>query len=329
MTLQVSAKFRPDIKKVMERRSFEVETATKEFIKRKQSEGIDINEEMLISNANIVLEFQRYTNAYSSLKMNDYIPMSVKFERVNANGVPAEWITPPNTETKKVLFYLFGGAFVAGMIETRRWMPYLISQSSHIRALLIGYRLAPEHPFPAALEDSIKAYQWLLSVGIKAENIIIAGSSSGGGLAISTLLKLKELSLPLPAGSVVLSPWTDLMCSGESMKINAEYEPDLSKPLLRMAAIAYSGGTRRKDPLASPLYANLKDLPPILIHVGSIETLRDDSLRLADRAKAAGVAVTLEVWKDMPHVFHNYYNEIPESKDAIQKIGKFIQTILI
>jgi acetyl esterase/lipase len=207
-------------------------------------------------------------------------------------------------------------------------LPSFISISSNIRVFLVGYRLAPEHPFPAALDDSITAYQWLLSNGIKAENIICAGSSAGGGLTVATLLKLKELSLPLPAGAVLLSPWTDLALRGESMKLNAEYEPELSKAILRMTALVYSGGNSRKNPLISPLYADLTGLPSLLIHAGSIETIRDDSVRLAERAKEAGVDVTLEVWAEMPHVFQNYYNEIPESKEAIEKIGQYIQMIL-
>jgi len=328
MTVLISPKLRSDVKKVMERKNTYAENALKEFLQKKKSQGIEIDEKMLIGDANTVLELNRYSDEYTSIKRNDLIPSGINFERVDANGVPAEWIIPPNVETDKVLFYLFGGAYVVGAIETRRILPSLISDSSKIWAFLVGYRLAPEHPFPAALNDSITAYQWLLSNGIKAENIICAGGSAGGGLTVATLLKLKELSLPLPAGAVLLSPWTDLALRGESMKLNAEYEPELSKGVLRMAAISYLGGTNRKHPLISPVYANLKGLPPLLIHAGNIETLRDDSVRLAERAKEAGVEVTLEVWDEMPHVFHNYYNEIPESKQAIEKIGQYIQMLL-
>ena len=329
MTVLVSSKFRSDLKKVMERKNADAEHATKEFFEKKKREGIEIDEGMLSRDVNILLEHKRYMDAYSYLKKKDFIPNNVKFERVDANGVPAEWVIPPGVETDKVLFYLFGGAYVLGTIETRRFLPFLISESSKIRAFLVGYRLAPEHPFPAALDDSVKAYKWLLSTGIKAENVICAGSSAGGGLAMATLIKLKDLSLPLPAGAVLLSPWTDLALRGESMKLNAEYEPELTRPVLGMAAMSYSGKKRRKNPLISPLYADLKGLPPMLIHAGSIESLRDDSTRLADRAQEEGVDVTLEVWDNMPHVFHNYYTEIPESKQAIEKIGQYIQTILI
>ena len=328
MAVLISPKLRSDLKKVMERRNSYAENALKEFLLKKKSEGIEVNEKMLNSDINIILGLNRFSDEYTSIKRKDLIPSGVNFERVDANGVAAEWITPPNVETDKVLFYLFGGAYVIGTIETRRILPYLISDSSKIRALLVGYRLAPEHPFPAALDDSITAYQWLLSNGIKADNIICAGSSAGGGLTVATLLKLKELSLPLPAGAVLLSPWTDLALRGESMKLNAEYEPGLSKAILRMAAVSYLAGQNRKNPLISPLYGDLKGLPPLLIHAGNIETIRDDSVRLAERANDAGVDVTLEVWDEMPHVFHNFINEIPESKQAIDKIGQYIQMIL-
>ncbi len=329
MTIQVSSKFRLDLKKVLEIRNSYAQEATKEFFQKKKNEGIELDENILKTNISIILELNRYINAYVSFKNKDFIPSSVKFEQVDANGVNAEWITPPGVETDKVLLYLFGGAYNMGTIETRRKLPFLISEASKIRAFLVGYRLAPEHPFPAALDDAINAYQWLLSSGIKPENIIISGASAGGGLSVATLLKIRGLSLPLPAGATLLSPWTDLALKGESMKLNAEYEPGLSKLNLGMAAMSYSGKNRRRNPLISPLYGDLKGLPPMLVHAGNVETLRDDSVRLVDRAKTAGVDVTLEVWDDMPHVFQRYYGEIPESKQAIEKIGQFIQTLLI
>jgi len=329
MIVQVSSKLRSDVKKAIERSNTAAQEAIEEFFQKKKHEGIEIDENVLTTNIPILLELNRYIDAFVSFKNKDFIPSSVKFERVDANGVPAEWITPPGVKTDKVLFYLFGGAYNMGTIETRRKLPFLISESSSLRAFLVGYRLAPEHPFPAALDDSIAAYQWLLSTGIKAENIIIAGASAGGGLSVATLLKLRELSLPLPAGAVLLSPWADLALKGESMKLNAEYEPGLSKLILGMTAMSYSGKYRRRNPLISPLYGDLKGLPPMFIQAGNVETLRDDSVRLANRAKEAGVDVTLDVWNDMPHVFQKYYGEIPESKQSIEKIGQFIQALLI
>ena len=328
MALVISPKLRPDVKKIMELRNSFAEIATKEFLNKKKSQGITVTEKMLLSDKNIALEYQRYLSAFTSLKRNALIPKEVIFKRVDADGVPAEWIITPNAEKEKALFHLFGGGYVMGTIETRRWLPFLISRASNIRSLLIGYRLAPEHPFPAALDDSITAYRWLLSMGLSSQNIILTGESAGGALVVSTLLRLRELDLPLPAGAVLLSPWTDLACTGDSLELNAEYEPGITIPVLRAMAKLYYQDESPKNPLVSPLYANLEKLPPMLIHVGNIETLRDDSVRLAARAEEDGVDVNLKIWDDMPHVFQNYYDDIPESNQSIEKVGKFILKFL-
>lgn len=328
MTLVISPKLRPDVKKIMELRNSYAERATKEFLNKKKNQGTIITEKMLISDRDIALEYQRYLSAFTSLKRNELIPKEVIFEQVDANGVPAEWVISPNAKKEKVLFHLFGGGYVMGTIETRRWLPFLMGRASKIRSLIIGYRLAPEHPFPAALEDSLTAYRWLISTGISSQNIILTGASAGGGLVVSTLIRLRELKLPLPAGAVLLSPWTDLACTGESLESNAEYEPGITIPILRGIAKLYHGEQSPKNPLVSPLYADLEILPPMLIQAGNIETLRDDSVRLANRVKAAGIDVTLQIWEDMPHVFQNYYNDIPESNQSIEDIGRFIQKIL-
>ncbi len=328
MTLVISPKLRPDLKKIMELRNSYAEKATEEFLSEKKSQGTTITKKKLVSDPKIILEYQRYLSSYISLKKNALIPKDITLERVDADGVPSEWITCPNAEKEKVLFHLFGGGYVMGTIETRRWLPFLIGRASNIRSLLIEYSLAPEHPYPAALEDSITAYRWLLSTGVSSQNIILSGGSAGGALAVSTLLRLRELNLSLPAGAVLLSPWTDLACTGESLKSNAEYEPGITVQMLRGMAKLYYRDQSPKNPLVSPLYANLEKLPPMLIHAGNIETLRDDSVRLADRAKAAGIDVTLKIWEDMPHVFQNYYNDLPESNQSIEIIGRFIQKVL-
>ena len=328
MTLVISPKLRPDLKKLMELRNSYAEKATEEFLSEKKSQGIIISEKELLSDPKVALEYQRYLSGYISLKRNALIPKDITLERVDADGVPAEWIICPNAEKEKVLFHLFGGGYVMGRIETRRWLPFLMGRASKIHSLLIEYRLAPEHPFPAALEDSITAYRWLLSTGISSQKIILTGASAGGALVVSTLLRLRELNLPLPAIAVLLSPWTDLACTGESLESNAEYEPGITIPLLQGMAKLYHRDQSSKNPLVSPLYANLEKLPPMLIHAGNIETLRDDSVRLADRAKTAGIDVILKIWEDMPHVFQNYYNDLPESNQSIENIGRFIQKVL-
>ena len=211
-----------------------------------------------------------------------------------------------------------------GRLETRKWSAYLLGQASKLRCLNVEYRLAPENPFPAALEDSIKAYRWLLSMGIKSKSLIIGGGSAGGGLAVATLLKLKELNIPLPAAVVLLSPWVDLSCQGKSLKTNAKYEPLLAS-IIRICAEAYAHGTPKKDPFLSPIYGNLKGLPPMLIQVGNLEILLDENILLAERAKSMSVDVTLEIWEDMIHGFQDFGDELSESQQALERIGIFIQ----
>jgi acetyl esterase/lipase len=197
--------------------------------------------------------------------------------------------------------------------------------ASKLRVLLIDYRLAPEHPFPAAVEDAGKAYQWLLASGIAPEQIVIGGDSAGGGLALSTLLWLRERDVALPGATVLISPWLDLALTGPSLHTRAEVDPLCSIEGLRLAASYYLGSTDAKTPLASPLYGDLHGLPPLLIQVGDHEILLSDSTRLAEKAKAAGVDVSLEIWNEMWHVWHGWAATLPEAQQAIERIGAFIQ----
>ena len=191
--------------------------------------------------------------------------------------------------------------------------------------LILGYRLAPEHPFPAALEDSVRAYEWLInSEGYNPKKLIIAGDSAGGGLTIATLVKLRDQGVSLPAAAVCLSPWTDLAATGESIKTKLHEDPFISPDELIFDARLYLGKTDPKNPYASPLYANFKGLPPLCIQVGSAEIILDDSTRLAKRAKEAGVEEQLDIWEDMIHVFQAFAVLAPESIEGINKIGEFI-----
>ncbi|GAH02702.1 unnamed protein product, partial [marine sediment metagenome] len=226
----------------------------------------------------------------------------------------------------KIHLNLFGGGYYIGNLENRRWIPYLLSKATNYRSFNIEYRLAPEHPFPAALDDSISAYQWLLSKGIDPNNIIIGGQSAGGGLTMATLLKLKELKLPLPKAAIMISPWVDLTASGKSLETNYKYEPIIANPGIPVAT-NYVGGKSTKHPLISPVFADLGGLPPLLIQAGGIEVLLDDSILLAERAKSAGVQVTLEVYEKMTHVFQTFGDVLPESKKAFDNIKKFIQSL--
>ncbi len=243
---------------------------------------------------------------------------------VQANGIPAEWVTAPEAENDRVILYLHGGGFVVGSINTHREMVSHISRAARARILLIDYRLAPEHPFPAGLEDSRTAYRWLISEGFDPGRMIIAGDSAGGGLTISTLLALRDNGDPLPAAAVCLSPWVDLEGLGESMTANADSDPQVDQKGLLEMAEQYLAGADPRTPLAAPLYADLKGLPPLLIQAGAAETLLDDSTRLAAKAREQGVDVILEPWEDMLHVWQFLAAFVPEARQAVAVIGEFV-----
>ena len=329
MQAPISSKLRKDVKKLLQIRLSEMARLMKEFFNKKEQEGTPLDLKSLQKDPIALLEFQRYSMEIITLKRYEtLIPKDIKFERIDANGVPCDWVTCPNCEENKVLLWLFGGGYTMGSLETRKIFPFLIGRAGNLRSLLVGYRIAPEHPFPAALDDAVTAYKWLISTGISPNNIIIGGASAGGGLAVALLLKLRELDLSLPAGAVLLSPWTDLAGTGDSWNTNAEYEPGMTKEMLDWMAKAYLKDEDPKHPLASPLYGNFETLPPMLIHAGNCERLRDDSVRLAERAKSAGIDVKLKVWDDMLHVFQQFHGFLPESNQSIEEIGKFIKKIL-
>jgi monoterpene epsilon-lactone hydrolase len=247
----------------------------------------------------------------------------VTCEEVDAGGVPGEWITTPGAADERVIFYLHGGGYVLCSINTHRELISRLSRAAGARVLAIDYRLAPESPFPAAVHDSVSAYRWLLSQGVEPGQIVVGGDSAGGGLTVATLVALRDAEGPLPAAGVCISPWTDMECASviERAATDGMIQPE---GILGMAK-AYLGGADARTPLASPIYADLKGLPPLLIQVGGAEELLDDSTRLAERAKAAGVDVTLESWEDMFHVWHSYAGMLPEGQQAIERIGEFVR----
>ena len=254
------------------------------------------------------------------------LPKDVKSESVDVDGIPAVWISAPNALNDLVILYLHGGGYIAGSIKSHKGLAAELSRMSKARVLLIDYRLAPEHIFPAAIVDSTKAYRWLISnEGILPNNVIIGGESAGGGLTIATLVKLRNEGVKLPAAAVCLSPWTDLANTGDSLKTNAGMDPFLSAEDVETMAKLYCGNKNAKNPLISPLYADLQGLPPLLIQVGSAEVLLDDSIRVADRAIEAGVDVELKIWQDMVHAFAILFQWAPEGKEGIEQIGEFIQ----
>ncbi len=244
---------------------------------------------------------------------------------VLANGVPGEWVIPAGAGSERVILYLHGGAYNAGSTRSHRALAANIAYASRARALTIDYRLAPEHPYPAALTDAFSAYQWLLESGIRPEQLVVTGDSAGGGLTIALLVALRERGIPMPAAAVVLSPWTDLTDSGESWQENAKADYMINGPKLKEAARLYLKDVSPRTPLASPVYANLHGLPPLLIQVGSEEVLLSDSMRLAENARLSGVDVTLDVWEGMQHVWQFAASLVPEARQAIKKIGEFIR----
>ena len=252
-------------------------------------------------------------------------PPDVKVETIAAPARPAEWLTPPGVRTDAVVLYLHGGGYVIGSPRSHRHLAAAIARSAGTRALLLDYRLAPEHPFPAALEDSVAAYQWLLGQGIAPERVVVAGDSAGGGLTVATLLALRDRGLPRPAGGVCISPWVDLTNSAASYVTRAAADPIVTRDAIEGLTQAYIGAGDRKAPLVSPLYADLAGLPPLLVHVGSDEVLLDDALGLAERARKAGVDVTVEEWPAMIHVWHWFQPMLEEAERATQAIGAFVR----
>ena len=249
----------------------------------------------------------------------------VTCERVSAGGVDGEWISPANAPEDKAILYFHGGGFRIGSVASHRDLIAQIALASGCRVLAINYRLAPEHRFPAALDDAIAAYGWMLDRGLKSDNIAFAGDSAGGNLVLAAMLALRERRLPLPVSAVLMSPWTDLAATGASYVSRAEADPIHQRPMILALAKNYLGGQGDPyDPLVSPLYADLEGLPPLLIQVGDRETVLDDSVMFADMARAAGIDVNLEVWDGMIHVFQMFGAELPEAHQAIASIAGFL-----
>ncbi|PGY08197.1 alpha/beta hydrolase [Bacillus sp. AFS031507] len=247
----------------------------------------------------------------------------INLEKTSIEGIPAEWVTAPNAMEDRVFLYLHGGAYIMGSCNTHRYLASKLSRATAARVLVPEYRLAPENPFPAAIEDALKVYRWLISSGIAPESIIIGGDSAGGGLTLATLLSLKDEDEAMPVLAVLLSPWTDMEGTGESMETRADADPWLSPDASRATPALYIRDMDPRHPLVSPIYADLSGLPSMLVHVGNDEILLSDSARLVDRARAAGVEVTFKVWEEMWHVFQTF--AVPEGQQAIDEIGDFVQ----
>ena len=253
------------------------------------------------------------------------IPSDIGLQEVDANGVPAEWSAAPAADSSRAILFLHGGGYISGSIDSHRPLATAIGQAAGSRTLALGYRRAPEHPFPAALEDTVRGYRYLLEQGIAPSRIAIAGDSAGGGLTIALMVAARDRGLPLPCCGWCISPWVDLENDSPSMMTKAAVDPLIQKPYLMDLAKAYLGATPPRTALASPLFADLEGLPPVLIQVGSAETLLDDSVRLCGALGSADVVVTLEVWPDMIHAFPLFHEQLAAGRRALARAGEFIR----
>jgi acetyl esterase/lipase len=247
---------------------------------------------------------------------------------VRAGGVPGEWLIPKGAPEDRVLLYLHGGAWVMGSPRTHRALVADLARRAGLRALSLDYRLAPEHPYPAALDDAVAGYERLLANGIEPGRIVVAGDSAGGNLALALLLRLRDAGTPLPAAAALLSPVTDLELGGASHATRKALDPFFARADLRPFIVSYVGVHDPGEPYLSPLGADLRGLPPLLIHVGDHEILLDDAVRLGERARAAGVDARTVVWPGMMHVFQIQAPFLPEARRANAEIGAFVRSRL-
>jgi monoterpene epsilon-lactone hydrolase len=255
------------------------------------------------------------------------LPADIKAEPVAANGVRSEWTSSPDADPSRVVLYFHGGGYVIGSLDSHRHMVAEIGRAARARTLAIDYRLAPEHPFPAAVDDAIDAYRFLLSRGVQPSGITIAGDSAGGGLVVAAMVAIREAGLPQPACGWPISPWVDMEAIGGSMSSKAATDPTVQQAGILDMAKLYLKDANPRSPLAAPIYADLRGLAPLLIQVGAAETLLDDAIRLAQVAGAADVAVDLQVWPEMIHVWHIYYPELAAGRRAIAAGGEFAKAM--
>jgi monoterpene epsilon-lactone hydrolase len=251
------------------------------------------------------------------------VPSTIRITPAQVGGISGEWVesSKPSDVT---LLYLHGGGYFGCSAESHRPITVGFAQQG-FRVFAPEYRLAPENPFPAAVDDATAAYRGLLAAGHSPQRIVVAGDSAGGGLTLSLLLALRAASHPLPAAVALFSPWTDLAATGDSIRTNARRCAMFNGPDIAPTARYYLGEADPRNPLASPLYADLSGLPPLLIHVGADEVLRDDSTRLAERAKAAGVSVEIKIWPVVPHAWQLAALLVPEARQSLQESGAFLR----
>jgi epsilon-lactone hydrolase len=255
----------------------------------------------------------------------DGIAADIVVEPVIIGGCAAEWSIAPGSDPSKVLLFLHGGGYCSGSIRSHRSMVTEAGRAAGIRTLAVGYRLAPENPFPAALDDAVAAFDFLRGQGIAPEHVAIGGDSAGGGISLATMVRLRDSGRPLPGCAWLVSPWVDLEMTGATIETKAAIDPLIHREYLEELATAYLAGQDPRNPLASPLHADLAGLPPVLVQVGSAETLLDDAVRIAGRLGAADVVTNLEVWPHMIHAWHLWSKQLAAGREALASAGAFLR----
>ncbi len=269
------------------------------------------------------LSVEQQRSGMETMAAQTPLPTDVYAETISAETVAGLLLAPSNANDQQMALYVHGGFFTLGSSTTHRDLAWRLGEVCGTRVLLPDYRRAPEHPFPAAVDDITTTYHWLLDSGLSAENLILIGDSAGANIMLSALVGLRDAAMSLPRAAIALSPWVDLTLSAESLHTNVESDPLVTIPKLEQAIADYAGDISAEDPRLSPLFADLSGLPPLFVQAGTGERLLDDARRLADRATAAGVDVVLDEWEEMFHGWHAMAAVLPESQDALTKLGKF------
>lgn len=271
------------------------------------------------------LSHEQRRAAYDAL--GDLFPLAadVRVEPVEAHGVPAEWTSTPVASTNEVMFYLHGGGYAWGSLQSHRHLASELGRAAGMKALALDYRRAPEFPFPQALEDAVSGYRFLLDCGFDSRRITVAGDSAGAGLAVALLVRLKELGVQQPAGALLLSPWADMTATADSYSRNAKRDPVLNREIMQFLAEQYLGRRPRETPLASPVFADLSAIAPLTIFVGATEALLDDALALTRAAGLADVSVRLEIGPRMFHVWPNYHQLLAQGRQAVARAGRLLR----
>lgn len=266
--------------------------------------------------------------AVETAALFQFAPWNVFLEDADVDGMRAEWLRPAGAPAHRVLLYLHGGGYVLGSLNTHRALVGALARTCQLNALAINYRKAPEYPFPAALDDALLAYDWLLRRGYRPHDIIVGGDSAGGGLALALLLHVRDAGRPLPAAAVGLSPWTDLVLPVAVLRRVCHEESQLLEALqIRNWGGLYAADTPLTHPLLSPVHAGLHELPPLLIQVSDAEVLGDDVLRFCEKARTAGVPVTLQVFQGLVHWWHLFWRFVPEARQAVERVGTFTRGV--